>query len=329
MTEQNQLETNKQALLAGNSTKHERAKMLYEVLLEEYEALGILSVTEIKELRATQKIFAKSTKWGNMDAESEFRFKMLAEIHRKLSQTAKRKFDETQQYYQAQFSIKENKKHYIDDEARQFAIEFATLRELDGSLAKRRKELEKQLADGEDFDIKQKLLSEIYHEAVRITPKEKDKNKPKTNSEKIVPIIDSNSITALCFSGGGIRSATFGLGILQSLAKQGLLDKFHYLSTVSGGGFIGSWLSAWIKRKTLDTVQKNLVAKDLVEGEVEAPEITHLRSYSNYMSPQLGLLSADTWTLIAVYLRNLLLNWTVLIPLITAFLLLPKLFVSS
>jgi hypothetical protein len=52
---------------------------------------------------------------------------------------------------------------------------------------------------------------------------------------------------ALCISGGGIRSATFGLGILQGLARCGLLDKFHYLSTVGGGGYIGSWLSAWIK----------------------------------------------------------------------------------
>src|SRR4029079_16440012 len=52
---------------------------------------------------------------------------------------------------------------------------------------------------------------------------------------------------ALCISGGGIRSATFGLGILQGLARCGLLEKFHYLSTVSGGGYIGSRLSAWIK----------------------------------------------------------------------------------
>ena len=37
---------------------------------------------------------------------------------------------------------------------------------------------------------------------------------------------------ALCISGGGIRSATFGLGILQGLARCGLLDKFHYLSWI-------------------------------------------------------------------------------------------------
>ena len=53
---------------------------------------------------------------------------------------------------------------------------------------------------------------------------------------------------ALCISGGGIRSATFGLGVLQGLARCGLLDRFHYLSTVSGGGYIGSWLTAWIHR---------------------------------------------------------------------------------
>src|SRR5262249_43692868 len=63
---------------------------------------------------------------------------------------------------------------------------------------------------------------------------------------------------ALCLSGGGIRSAAFALGILQRLAaltvkskRQGegdgpALQQFEYLSTVSGGGYIGSWLSAWL-----------------------------------------------------------------------------------
>lgn len=40
---------------------------------------------------------------------------------------------------------------------------------------------------------------------------------------------------ALCLSGGGIRSATFSLGVLQGLAQRGHLSQFHYLSTVSGG----------------------------------------------------------------------------------------------
>jgi hypothetical protein len=49
--------------------------------------------------------------------------------------------------------------------------------------------------------------------------------------------LDGDGRTALCLSGGGVRSAAFNLGILQGLARLELLDRFHYLSTVSGGGY--------------------------------------------------------------------------------------------
>ena len=55
-------------------------------------------------------------------------------------------------------------------------------------------------------------------------------------------------LMGLALSGGGIRSATFNLGVLQALSELGVLAEFDYLSTVSGGGYIGSWLSAWIHR---------------------------------------------------------------------------------
>ena len=51
--------------------------------------------------------------------------------------------------------------------------------------------------------------------------------------------------TGVALSGGGIRSATFSLGVLQALAKSGFLEKIDYLSTVSGGGYIGSSLHWW------------------------------------------------------------------------------------
>jgi hypothetical protein len=44
----------------------------------------------------------------------------------------------------------------------------------------------------------------------------------------------------LAFSGGGIRSATFCLGVLRALARNKVLHRFDYLSTVSGGGYVGS-----------------------------------------------------------------------------------------
>src|ERR1700676_3764086 len=46
-------------------------------------------------------------------------------------------------------------------------------------------------------------------------------------------------------SGGGIRSATFCLGVLQALAKTDLLRRFDYISSVSGGGYTATSLQWW------------------------------------------------------------------------------------
>ncbi|MCU1246134.1 MAG: conserved rane protein of unknown function, partial [Acidobacteria bacterium] len=76
---------------------------------------------------------------------------------------------------------------------------------------------------------------------------------------------DDEARTALCISGGGIRSATFALGVMQGQAGAGILDKFDYLSTFSGGGFIGSWLSSWARRHPdgISGVQDDLVRADV------------------------------------------------------------------
>jgi hypothetical protein len=135
---------------------------------------------------------------------------------------------------------------------------------------------------------------------------------------------------ALCLSGGGIRSATFGLGVIQGLARVNLLDKFDYLSTVSGGGYIGSWLTAWIKHhpRGLAGVTQELSVLARAPLEPEPDPVNWIRRYSNYLSPRLGLLSADSWTVIGIYLRNLLLNWLVLLPLALAGLAIPRLYLA-
>jgi hypothetical protein len=46
----------------------------------------------------------------------------------------------------------------------------------------------------------------------------------------------------------------------------------------------------------------------------EAEEINGLRADSNYLTPKLGLLSADTWAAVALTIRNLVLNWLVFVP---------------
>ena len=130
----------------------------------------------------------------------------------------------------------------------------------------------------------------------------------------------------LCLSGGGIRSATFGLGVLQSLARLQLLDKFDYLSTVSGGGYIGSWLTAWIHRhpRGLAGVIEDLNRTPKAGADEASLPVRWLRNYSNYLSPHLGFFSADSWTLLGIYLRNLHLTWLVLLPLLLMPLLAPR-----
>ena len=57
------------------------------------------------------------------------------------------------------------------------------------------------------------------------------------------------TLTGLALSGGGIRSATFALGVTQAFAAKDLMRRFDYLSTVSGGGYLGSSLT-WLTRNS-------------------------------------------------------------------------------
>jgi hypothetical protein len=137
---------------------------------------------------------------------------------------------------------------------------------------------------------------------------------------------------ALCLSGGGIRSAAFCLGALQVLAHRGLLHQFHYLSTVSGGGYIGGWLTRCIAEQ--NTVleengdpQSGTRRVKPRKGNLEftetdilrdnwAPELDALRHYTNYLLPHPGLASSDTWAAVVLWLRNTLINWALFVPLL-------------
>ena len=97
--------------------------------------------------------------------------------------------------------------------------------------------------------------------------------------------------------------------------EDSLLGRFHYLSTVSGGGYVGSWLSSWRMRNDFPTVIRNLTGRP-GGADVEPPEISWLRAYSNYLTPRLGITSADAWAAVAIILRNLALNWLIIIPVV-------------
>ena len=117
--------------------------------------------------------------------------------------------------------------------------------------------------------------------------------------------------------------------MLQALARHGLLRHFQYLSTVSGGGYIGSWLTAWrFHERDDDAVFAKLINRGGYSVEqndtfAEPAELRELRANSNFLTPKLGLLSADTWTAIALYIRNFLLNWFIFAPLFLSMVLVP------
>ena len=140
-------------------------------------------------------------------------------------------------------------------------------------------------------------------------------------------------VTGLAISGGGIRSGTFAVGFLQGLANLRLLRRFDYLSTVSGGGYAGGWLAAWLKREgDVENVERQLDFSRIRQAESERqyfdstrqpkpvvdeePEpLRHLRSYSSFLFPRPGPLSVDTWTVIAIWGRNVTINFLLLFPL--------------
>jgi hypothetical protein len=154
-------------------------------------------------------------------------------------------------------------------------------------------------------------------------------------------------MVGLSLSGGGVRSATFNLGLLQALAAGEKLKVFDYLSTISGGGYVGGWWSAWLARKARDEEPDQVFPppedieserddrraqmesedshagmdrpqiKDSAINAAEDP-IHHLRLFSNVMTPRKGLLSSDTWRAVAVVMRNIVLTWMILLPILLA-----------
>ncbi len=93
----------------------------------------------------------------------------------------------------------------------------------------------------------------------------------------------------LGLSGGGIRSASFCLGIIQSLARHDWLRHVDLMSTVSGGGYTGSFLGRFFdQQRALDDVDTPGAAQDRVAtalSESRSDEIDWLRRHSNFLSP--------------------------------------------
>lgn len=138
--------------------------------------------------------------------------------------------------------------------------------------------------------------------------------------------------SGLALSGGGIRSATFALGIVEVLQRQGLLRQFDYLSTVSGGGYLGSFLSCYlgtggpVAGEAADDppavrIEKRFQEAFQADRGPESTALRHLRNNSRY------LLNGGVWAKLAIFgqvLAGVLFNLMLVLPIALAAALLVK-----
>ncbi len=92
----------------------------------------------------------------------------------------------------------------------------------------------------------------------------------------------SSDAIGLALSGGGIRSAAFNLGIPMVRERCGLLKQIDYLSTVSGGGYIGSTL-AWLMLKLDQPFSFGTSRRDHARSGEKI--LSWLRPHGNYLIP--------------------------------------------
>jgi len=141
--------------------------------------------------------------------------------------------------------------------------------------------------------------------------------------------VDEENLKGIALSGGGIRAASFSLGIIQSLAKHNKLEQFDYLSTVSGGGYLGgalSWL--WSDKWKQDTGSKREFGTaadnfpfgvgarhsndDADMDKDQALLMRHLRQNGCYLNPGDGLTGLS---LLGVVIRGMIMGFITLIVL--------------
>ncbi|MCJ8144956.1 patatin-like phospholipase family protein [Ancylobacter sp. A5.8] len=150
---------------------------------------------------------------------------------------------------------------------------------------------------------------------------------------------DNVDLLGLALSGGGIRSAAVCLGVVQALdslrqltlsplgkpredplllanAPRGadevslsVFDRFDYLSTVSGGGYLGCSLAAAMTAGQTGAEPLPFPFRSTFET-AEPPAVRHLRDHSNYLFSSPGAVVAS----IAIYLRGLAVNLFLTLP---------------
>ena len=112
-----------------------------------------------------------------------------------------------------------------------------------------------------------------------------------------------SNLFGIALSGGGIRSATLNLGVLDVLNKCGILPLADYISSVSGGGYIGGYVHAKLRRSgsTKESYKELFTEED----------IKHFSEYGYYLTPGKGFIKEflNKLRFAGVFAFSLLMNW--------------------
>ena len=163
-----------------------------------------------------------------------------------------------------------------------------------------------------------------------------------------------NNLVGLAMSGGGTRSATFNLGVTQALARYGFMKDVDYMSTVSGGGYVGSSFTTlcaeeFPPEKTGDPDSRLGMDSDhfpysdqnpyndtsvpgsdspVVHG-LETPATRHVRENSRLIIPGLGFFNRENWVSLSRYAVSTFMLWVLFLIPMAAAILLPLLLIPE
>jgi hypothetical protein len=162
---------------------------------------------------------------------------------------------------------------------------------------------------GHDFAELLKLENAAIFAGFTNRPPDEPKVEPNTATDEPRVSFRAADVIGLALSGGGIRSATFNFGLLQELHSRNLLAMFDYLSTVSGGGYIGAFWSAWLQRARVRGDHRLFPARAQVSAHDynrhDSAEERHLREFSGFLAPRWGVFEVETWTAIVALIAGL------------------------
>ncbi len=115
----------------------------------------------------------------------------------------------------------------------------------------------------------------------------------------------TNNLTGVGLSGGGIRSAAFNTGIIQSLAKRRIFPKVDVVCSVSGGGYVGSMVSA---RAAIPPPEKAYFPQNQAAEEIDPLLLEQLHSKSSYLAPTAATRGKELFLGFATALRGFVIH---------------------